>query len=50
MNNYIKLAGYGFIGYIFLWGIYMAGMSLKIYFDYHGYPSITYFMKLFYGL
>jgi len=50
MNYYLKIASYIVIGYFCIWIVFMVGMSLKLYFDYYGYPTINYFMKLIYNL
>ena len=50
MNYYLKIAGFVILGYLCLWLIYIIIMSLKLYFEQYGYPSIKSFMKMIYGL
>jgi hypothetical protein len=46
MNFYIKLGGFAIIGYLALWIIFMIYMSIRLYIESHGYPDLTYFLKL----
>jgi len=46
MNYYLKMVSYLVIGYFCLWIVFIIGMSIKLYFDYHGYPSIDSLMRL----
>jgi hypothetical protein len=50
MNYYLKMAGYILLGYIALWLLFTIGIATKLYVENYGYPSVTYFMKLLYGL